>query len=222
MKCKKKARTPEEIQEVKQRILDKALELISGDGYNNFSMRKLASKLNMTATPIYGYYKNKDEIYLSVLLQGFENMYQLLSAAYEAGKTPVERLKNICREFIKFGINNPNFYNIMLVLNAPKFYDYVGTSMERLASLELNAAIKVRDFGIKVITESGLIKDQASETSSMIVIELLCSMHGFVSFVNGRIVDYLLQSKENRIDDDVIDQYVELLVLGSKATPDLL
>ncbi len=218
----KKARTPEEIQEVKQRILDKALELISGDGYNNFSMRKLASKLNMTATPIYGYYKNKDEIYLSVLLQGFENMYQLLSAAYEAGKTPVERLKNICREFIKFGINNPNFYNIMLVLNAPKFYDYVGTSMERLASLELNAAIKVRDFGIKVITESGLIKDQASETSSMIVIELLCSMHGFVSFVNGRIVDYLLQSKENRIDDDVIDQYVELLVLGSKATPDLL
>ena len=218
----KKARTPEEIQEVKQRILDKALELISGDGYNNFSMRKLASKLNMTATPIYGYYKNKDEIYLSVLLQGFENMYQLLSAAYEAGKTPVERLKNICREFIKFGINNPNFYNIMLVLNAPKFYDYVGTSMERLASLELNAAIKVRDFGIKAITESGLIKDQASETSSMIVIELLCSMHGFVSFVNGRIVDYLLQSKENRIDDDVIDQYVELLVLGSKATPDLL
>ncbi len=218
----KKARTPEEIQEVKQRILDKALELISEDGFNNFSMRKLASKLNMTATPIYGYYKNKDEIYLSVLLQGFENMYQLLSAAYEAGKTPVERLKNICREFIKFGINNPNFYNIMLVLNAPKFYDYVGTSMERLASLELNAAIKVRDFGIKVITESGLIKDQASETSSMIVIELLCSMHGFVSFVNGRIVDYLLQSKENRIDDDVIDQYVELLVLGSKATPDLL
>ena len=44
----KKARTPEEIEEVKQRILEKALELIGEDGYRSFSMRKLASKLNMT------------------------------------------------------------------------------------------------------------------------------------------------------------------------------
>ena len=82
----KKARTPEEIEEVKQRILEKALELIGEDGYRSFSMRKLASKLNMTATPIYGYYKNKDEIYISVLLQGFETLYQILSDAYGVGK----------------------------------------------------------------------------------------------------------------------------------------
>ncbi len=216
----KKARTPEEIEEVKQRILEKALELIGEDGYRSFSMRKLASKLNMTATPIYGYYKNKDEIYISVLLQGFETLYQILSDAYGVGKNPVERLKNVCREFIKFGINNPNLYNVMLVLDVPKFYDYVGTSTESLASLELDAAIRVRDLGILAIREAGLLREDTSETGAMVMIDILCSMHGFVSLVNSRIVDYLAQPKVNKVDDDVIDQYMSVLLGGVEEGPD--
>lgn len=208
----KKARTPEEIQEVKQRILDKALELINEDGYNNFSMRKLAGKLNMTATPIYGYYKNKDELYLSVLTQGFENLYQIMQSAYHAGDSPVDRLVNVCRAYIKFGVNNANFYNIMLVLDVPKFYDYVGTATEHTAALELEAAIKVRDFAIRAITESGLLQTQPPDTASMAVIELICSMHGFISIVNNQIADYLIQPRIDQVDHHMIDQYVDIVI----------
>lgn len=207
----KKARTPEEISEVKQNILNKALELINEDGYNNFTMRKLAKKLNMTATPLYGYYENKDEIYLSVVMQGFENLYQILKDAYNEGENSEEKLKNICRQYMKFGIDNPNFYNVMFVLNVPKYYDYVGTSTEQTATLELNSAIKVRDFGIKAIKESGLISEQASDTS-MIIIQLMCSMHGFISLINSQIADYLIHPKANRTDHEIIDQYVDIIV----------
>ena len=54
----KKARSEQEVQQVREEILDKTLELINEVGYENFTMRKLADKLNMTATPIYQYYKN--------------------------------------------------------------------------------------------------------------------------------------------------------------------
>ncbi|GAB1475273.1 hypothetical protein MASR2M70_01050 [Bacillota bacterium] len=208
----KKPRTPEEIQEVKQSILDKALELINEDGYNNFSMRKLAKKLNMTATPIYRYYRNKDELYLSVLMQGFENLYQILQDAYGAGYSPADRLKNVCREYIKFGINNSNFYNIMLVMDVPKFYDYVGTSAEQMASLELEAAVKVRDFGIKAIKESGLVNAQSSEEASLLIIEFICSMHGFISIVNSQIAEYLNQGGADKAGNEMIGQYVDLIL----------
>lgn len=70
----KKPRSEQEVQKVREEILDKTLELINEVGYENFTMRKLANKLNMTATPIYQYYKNKDELYLAALTQGFETL----------------------------------------------------------------------------------------------------------------------------------------------------
>lgn len=209
----KKARTPEEIQSVKQRILDKALELINEDGYNNFSMRKLAGRLNMTATPIYGYYKNKDELYLSVLTQGFETLYNLLNAAYLCGEAPIEKLRKVVHAYIQFGLENANFYNIMLVLNVPKFYDYVGTANEEAASLQLQAAARVRDFGLRVIKESGLLKGRNEEEASMAAVELICSVHGFVSIVNSQISDYLALSEDNAVDQNAIERYINTVIL---------
>lgn len=46
----KKPRSEQEVQKVREEILDKTLELINEVGYENFTMRKLANKLNMTAT----------------------------------------------------------------------------------------------------------------------------------------------------------------------------
>ncbi|MBQ2015397.1 MAG: TetR family transcriptional regulator, partial [Clostridia bacterium] len=42
----KKPRSEQEVQKVREEILDKTLELINEVGYENFTMRKLANKLN--------------------------------------------------------------------------------------------------------------------------------------------------------------------------------
>ncbi len=47
------ARSPEETLRIKENILDISLNIIIKEGYTNFSMRKLASKLDLTATTIY-------------------------------------------------------------------------------------------------------------------------------------------------------------------------
>lgn len=216
----RKPRTEEEIELVKQNILDKSLELINEDGYNSFTMRKLAKKLNMTATPIYQYYNNKDELYLAVLTQSFENLYEIILKAYDSGNNPMDRLKSVGREYIKFGIDNANAYNIMLVLDVPKFYDYVGTPTEHIAFLELEAALKVIDFGKKVIKESGLIKKELP-TTSMATFQLLCAMHGFISFVNNKVADYILKPKlekanDEKVNDETIEQFIDTAILQFK------
>lgn len=216
----RKPRTEEEIELVKQNILDKSLELINEDGYNSFTMRKLAKKLNMTATPIYQYYNNKDELYLAVLTQSFENLYEIILNAYDSGNNPMDRLKSVGREYIKFGIDNANAYNIMLVLDVPKFYDYVGTPTEHIAFLELEAALKVIDFGKKVIKESGLITKELPSTS-MATFQLLCAMHGFISFVNNKVADYILKpklekAKDEKVSDEIIEQFIDTAILQFK------
>lgn len=41
-------------------------------------MRKIASRLGFTATTIYNYYNNKDEINLMIRIKGFEKLYDML------------------------------------------------------------------------------------------------------------------------------------------------
>ncbi|MGE5396257.1 MAG: TetR/AcrR family transcriptional regulator [Chitinophagales bacterium] len=210
----KKTRTPEEVQEVRQKILNMALELISEDGYDDFSMRKLAAKLQITATTIYQYYSNKDELYLAVLTRGFEELYSRMFKAYEAGNSPLDRLKDVSREYIRFGITQANFYNIMMVLNVPKFYDYVGTAAEPTASDELNTALKVWELVKQVISESGVISKKHLPMKEIATFQYACTVHGFISFCNSRMVDYLLEPRVKEIDDEQINQYVDVAVLS--------
>lgn len=208
----KKTRTSEEVQEVKLKILNMALQLINDDGYNQFSMRKLAAKLDITATTIYQYYSNKDELYLAVLTRGFEELYARLMVAYETSLTPMERLKRVVGEYVKFGITNANFYNIMLVWNVPKFNDYIGTSAEPAALVELNTALKVWNLIKRVAVESGTIKTPSLEIREIVTFQFACLIHGFISLNNSQVVDYLFEAGTGEINDEIIEKFIELAI----------
>lgn len=205
----RKARSPEEVLKVRQNILDKALELISEDGYDNFSMRKLANRLDMTATTIYQYFANKDELYLAVLQEGFEFLYEDLKNAVQKREDPLEKLTALTRAFVDFGIENPNFYNIMLVNDVPKYYDYVGSPNEGAAAREMDAALKVRNFISTRVLESGVLEGRPLEETMPVIIHFFCTVHGFVTFRNSQITDYLYGPDSDAIDDTVIDQFVQ-------------
>lgn len=52
----------------KQKILDVSFDLISDNGLENFTMRKLSQTLGVQAPTIYYYYKSKDDILNAVFL----------------------------------------------------------------------------------------------------------------------------------------------------------
>lgn len=204
----RKPRTPEQVQKVRQDILDKALELISEEGFENLSMRNLAAKLNMTATPIYAYFANKDELYLAVLQEGFELLYAKLEAAAEGETDPMARLRACVRAFADFGVNNPNFYNIMLVNDVPKYYDYVGSPYEETASREMDAAMKVRNYISRLVLESGVLDGKTPEETMPAIIHFFCAVHGFIVFINSQITDYLFEEGPRAIDEATLDAFL--------------
>jgi len=208
----KKTRTPEEVHEVKQKILNMALELISEDGFDDFSMRKLAARLHISATSIYQYFANKDELYLAVLTRGFEELYAQMLQAYEASHTPMDRLKNVSRAYIHFGINEANFYNIMMVWSVPKFYDYVGTAVEPIALTELNTALQVWEMTKLVFSESGIINEDFLHMKEIAIFQFACTIHGFVSYSNSKLVEYLLKPRMTEINDEFTDQFIDMAI----------
>ncbi|MEM7184841.1 MAG: TetR/AcrR family transcriptional regulator [Spirochaetota bacterium] len=188
----KKPRNVEEIHAVKEKIITEALDLISQKGMEEFSMRKLATRLGIAAKTIYNYYQNKDEIYLEILIKGFESLNGKIAAARLSEKQPKKKLEAMLRAYIDFGTENVDFYALMFTLHVPKFSDYVGTPMESIAKRELDTALQVTYSFAEVVQEIYQDRqDIAEERMQNKLVHLWCHVHGFVAGYNNSILTYM-------------------------------
>ena len=196
----KAPRTEAQVQEVKDKILKEALSIISKTGYDSLTMRKLGKNLGITATTIYDYFANKDEIYLHVLTSGFEMLNVEIYKSIIPGDTPGAKMQAISKALLHFGTSNSNYYDIMLTLHIPKYKDYVGTDLENVAHNELMSAFKSKDVVLKTIQEiivakvdgnEALNQESMDEQVLLLFIQWLTGMHGIISLYNNTILDYL-------------------------------
>ena len=205
----KSPRTREEINKVKENILDTALYLIADEGFQNLSMRRIASRLGVTATTIYNYYSNKDELYFMIRTHGFELLYQKLVEAYNDHSTPRERLQACIRSYIKFGIDNPDYYDVMFVnKNVPKYLESIGTELEGVASIDKETGLKTLFFIARLFKE--LYPGDRSftdEDARYSTIRLWCELNGVVSLNNSRLLLEVDDDVETLIDRLVRDAY---------------
>jgi AcrR family transcriptional regulator len=203
----KKARSNDEINRRKEDILNHALDIIREDGYGGFSMRKLSSRLGVSVVTLYRFYESKDHIYLAVLTNGYQLLYQELLRAYKSGKNPEARLRSIADAYLRFGITQANFYNLMFTWHAPKYQDYVGTPMEEAAKNELDESQKVYLFAIQAAKElvesTGNVKITDDRLRSY-VIHFWITLHGYTAGVNNNLLNYMhedpLSLRKNIID----------------------
>lgn len=188
----KAQRSPEEIEAIKEQMLDHALELIADGGYKGFTMRKLSARLGIAAKTIYNYYRNKDEIYLVILTRGFARLYDRCLSAGCSGQTPMARVAAISRAFVDFGLEQANLYNLMFTWHVPKFNDYVGTPMESVARVELETALKVSSLFVEAIKAcAGSAVPMSDEQARFLMVQFWTQGHGYVAGINNNLLDYM-------------------------------
>lgn len=207
----RQTRTPEEISEVKDKILESALQSLEEDGFERFSMRRLASKLGMTAANIYNYYTNRDELYLAIQTKGFEMLYQNICEACAVGRSPLEKLEKMIHAYIEFGIEYSSYYNIMFSWNTPKYTDYIGSPLESSAFLEKQMALKTAEITSEVITR--ILSARGSDTGDALyqTIRLWVTLNGLVSLINSRVlqeVDENIEEIKQRISKELITYFI--------------
>jgi len=197
----KAVRKQADIEAVKQVILDAALEIMINAGFAQLSMRKIASRVSMTAANIYNYFSNKDEIYLSIQTRGFRALYARFQEIDDAPVDSVDKLKKLTRAYYDFGTQNPELYEIMFTRNTPKFSDYLGTKLEPAAIIEKQAALHVleltSDLIFRIMGEhSGHSKAEAHYRA----IYHWTSLHGIVSLYNSRVLQETIDVTEETIE----------------------
>ncbi|MEG0378391.1 MAG: hypothetical protein RR614_07920, partial [Eubacterium sp.] len=116
-------------------------------------IRKLSSKMHMSAANMYNYFFNKDEIYLHILIKGFNLLKEQQLEAVAAHKDPIERFRYFMQSFIRFGVENKSYYALMFSTLDPKSLDYLDSPMQAMAEQEKATAMDVFEDFKKFISE---------------------------------------------------------------------
>jgi AcrR family transcriptional regulator len=105
-----KARREQQKAEVRQSILNTASNLLCEKGYDGFSLRKLAERIGYTATTIYLYFHDKDDLLATLINERFNHWEEQVALAAAQVEDPVERLRAFARAYLEFGQNDPSFF----------------------------------------------------------------------------------------------------------------
>jgi len=201
----KPVRAKEEIDKIKDKILSSSLEIIVSHGFPALTMRRLARDIGMTAPNIYNYFDNKDEIYLTLMIKGFDQLVLSLKGEIDSQTDSTKQVRAAITAYLKFGIENPRYYEIMFSSSSPKYRDYIGTEQEALSTQEHDVSMQLASLSISLIQgfakQSG--KQLDTKNASLTLTMIWSLLHGMVSLQNSQNITYIV--------DDVEAAYAEIV-----------
>src|SRR5690606_9412729 len=105
-------------EELRAKILTSARELFIERGYEETSIRNIAERIEYSPTTIYLYFKDKDDIFYALHQEGFALLNQYFKPLAFV-EDPYQRLKAVMRAYIRFALENREFYDLMFINRAP-------------------------------------------------------------------------------------------------------
>jgi AcrR family transcriptional regulator len=107
--------------ELRKAILEAAREIFVAEGYENFSMRKLANRIEYSPGSIYLHFKNKEELFDSLVEESFARLLKTLTDMQNGHEEqdPADELKKGLRAYVDFGLRNPSDYRFAFMLRPP-------------------------------------------------------------------------------------------------------
>jgi len=98
---------------LKGKILEAALRIFTEEGYDRVSMRKIASLIDYSATTIYRFFRNKEDLLRNIMA----NTYRILAARFEEvkerkGEDSLDTLKKLIWEYTAFCVEQPEMFRL--------------------------------------------------------------------------------------------------------------
>jgi len=166
--------------EFRREILDAARELFINEGYEKFTMRRLAEKIGYSPTTIYIYFKGKDDLLFAICEEVAKQFFADLNHIRTVNIDPRDALRQALLYFLEFGFNNPNQYKVFFFTGR----DVYGAHEEfmKKASMARNSFLVFRE-----IVQSCIQTGEFRKMDIEILTQILCvATHGLIMMTNYR------------------------------------
>ena len=102
----------------KERILDAALQIFKEKGIENSTMESIASKAGFGTATLYYYFHSKEEVFVAILLNGWEKLWEELEPVIKDIKSPRKTFVKVLIKTAEVIRKRPGLYEFLF--NVPK------------------------------------------------------------------------------------------------------
>jgi len=172
-----KERREREKSETRDKILDAARELFVSEGFEGVSMRKVAEKIEYSPTAIYVHFADKNELFHELTRQDFARLQEAMAPA-QMPIDPVERLRQIGRRYVDFGVHFPHHYEFMFMTPHPP-HEPDEEDREIMGNPEMDAYALLK-WAVEAAIKDGCFREEIQD-AELVSQTLWASVHGVIS-----------------------------------------
>jgi len=194
-------RKEKEKADLRKSILDAARDLFLEKGFEHTSIRNIAERIEYSPTTIYLYFKDKDSIFLELHNEGFQILGQQMYALTQV-EDPMERLKAMGRMYVHFAKENPGYYDLMFVQNAPM--DCLNEEKWEAGS----SAFDVLKLTVQQCMDKGYLPFDDAEMGAF---SIWSTMHGMCTLQFRNRCMVLSENKQEHALEIGLNEFIKLL-----------
>ncbi len=104
----------------KAAVLGAARELVREHGFNGATTKEIAKRCELSEATLFFYFKNKDEIFTSLLFDGIDFMAEGLDTILTRSIAPRRKLEEMWKFFRRMSSEQPEYFHVFAYLANPK------------------------------------------------------------------------------------------------------
>lgn len=184
--------------ETRADLVAAAHAIVKDEGYEALTIRKLAERVGMATMSVYSYFADKQAILMAVAEDTFDVLARRVEQKMPAD--PIEALRVGLREFVAFGLENPNEYQTIFM--TPQLHEHEEKEMQELQAG--NPALQGMLRAVNAAIAAGEMRGDALAIATM----LWTVSHGAISLIltfpkygfgdpltyAGRVIDMAISS----------------------------
>lgn len=161
---------------IRRKIIDTASEILTSEGYENLSIRKIANKIEYSPGIIYHYFKDKAEIVTYIVEEGYGKVLKSIESVKLDPENPEKTIEEGLRNYINLMLEMPEQFKTILMSDIESIKEKVymlneGVSKDRKSMQILCSLI---ELGMK----KGKFREMDVELTAQII---WISTHGLLS-----------------------------------------
>jgi AcrR family transcriptional regulator len=159
--------------DLRDRLLERAAQIISDEGVGGLSLRKLAQLEGTSTSAVYAFFGGKEGLLGALFVEGYED-FTADQTAVPRTEDVIADLRELARRYWEWGTAHPNLYRIMFAQSVPEY----APTLEQ-AAISWKSIVPMQSRVDKAVKDGIFLGDPR-----MIGFVIWSSIHGVTSLSN--------------------------------------
>ena len=164
----------------RETIVDEARDLISKDGLDALTLRRLADRFSVSAPALYFHFRDKEELLRAIAERQFDDLmarYGEIDATADPAR-PLDRVRAQCRNYVRMSQQDPELFKVMFL-----FPPDLGGMLGVPEGSELPAATSAFQMAVGALEDAIAAGHLDAEDPLVVAMSLWAGVHGIANLL---------------------------------------